>query len=227
MGEKESAGVPENTTERVFNLNNGLITCIDQIKNNTMPYKSATCNIWSNLPNQLPAHLQGLIFMKNFQSHFNDTVLSSATPDCLQLRDTWQDFELQKRNIKRNSRQCLVHCWWRHAQRRFWVCWTGSDRIFHISTRNLVWRASALIYVNVLLLFNVLFILRCLELLCFRNIISPLSVTKRVVASYSASLRHLTASKEICQCLWQLSSSCLSRFTFIAHLLRPLSVYVL
>ncbi len=102
MGEKESAGLPENTTERVFNQNNGLIKYMYQIKNNTRPYKSATCNIWPNLPNQLPAHLQSLIFMKNFQSHSDDTVLLFVTTDCLQSSDTWQDFELQRRKKEKH-----------------------------------------------------------------------------------------------------------------------------
>lgn len=183
MGKEESAGLPENKT--VFNLNNGLIAWM---KSKTTPGLIKVRRVIFD-----PTHPISFLRICKVSSLWKT---SRAIPTIrfsrlLQLTvyglDAWQDFALQKRkkkkkkNIKRNSRQCLVHCWWRHAERTFWICWTGSQhRIFHISTRNLVWHASTLIYFSVLLLFKVLFTLRCLELLCFMNIASPLSVTKRV-----------------------------------------------
>lgn len=62
------------------------------------PYKSATCNIWFNLPNQLPAHLQSLIFVKNFQSHCND----KRFVVCANCQPAWT---LNCRNEKRNIKE--------------------------------------------------------------------------------------------------------------------------
>lgn len=75
-------------------------------------------------------------------------------------------------------------------------------------------------YLIVSLLFKALFALLYPLLLCFSNITSALSVAK-YAASCLASIRHLTAGKESCHCLWQLESSVFFRFTFITHLFRP------